>query len=148
MWRNDFLNHLPYRNAAQHCSQHNRLELLAWRDESGAKAAERLSQDMLATALEKAKQEMAERKKLEYMLWETSEYMLSFHYKRMPLPRLDNIIRYIQKKRDFDSEHFKVRKMLAWHNVTKYYLNPNSPKSDLKYLFLWLLHLYCTKSIF
>ncbi|CAD0199398.1 unnamed protein product [Chrysodeixis includens] len=58
------------KNAAQHCSQHTRLELSAWRDESGAKAAERLSQDMLATALEKAKQEMADRKKLEYMLWE------------------------------------------------------------------------------
>ena len=61
-------------NAAQHCSQHNRLELSAWRDESGAQAAERLSQDMLATALEKAKQEMADRKKLEYMLWESRKF--------------------------------------------------------------------------
>lgn len=64
-------NNLISRNAAQHCSQHNRLELSAWRDESGAKAAERLSQDMVAAALEKAKQEMADRKKLEYMMWET-----------------------------------------------------------------------------
>ncbi|KOB66480.1 Doubleoxidase, partial [Operophtera brumata] len=45
--------------------------LAAWRDESGAKAAEQLSKDMLATAIEKAKQEMAGRKRLEYMLWET-----------------------------------------------------------------------------
>ncbi|KAJ8730052.1 hypothetical protein PYW07_017090 [Mythimna separata] len=66
-----FVREDPYLNAAQHCSQHSRLELSAWRDESGAKAAERLSQDMLATALEKAKQEMADRKKLEYMLWES-----------------------------------------------------------------------------
>ncbi|XP_063825039.1 heme peroxidase 2 [Ostrinia nubilalis] len=67
-----FVKEDPYLNAAQHCSQHSRLELSAWRDESGAKAAERLSQDMLSAALEKAKQEMADRKKLEYMLWETS----------------------------------------------------------------------------
>ncbi|XP_060802953.1 heme peroxidase 2 [Amyelois transitella] len=66
-----FVKEDPYLNAAQHCSQHSRLELNAWRDESGAKAAERLSQDMLSTALEKAKQEMAERKRLEYMLWES-----------------------------------------------------------------------------
>lgn len=59
------------RNAAQHCSQHNRLELAAWRDETGAKAAERLSHDMLNAAIEKAKQEMIDRKKLEYMLWES-----------------------------------------------------------------------------
>ncbi|KAI8436026.1 hypothetical protein MSG28_004155 [Choristoneura fumiferana] len=65
-----FVKKDPYLNAAQDCSQHNRLELSAWRDESGAKAAERLSQDMLAAALEKAKQEMADRKKLEYQLWE------------------------------------------------------------------------------
>lgn len=64
---------MSYRNAAQDCTQHNRLELSAWRDESGAKAAERFSQDMIATALEKAKQEMTNRKKLEYMLWETSK---------------------------------------------------------------------------
>ncbi|VVD00797.1 unnamed protein product [Leptidea sinapis] len=66
-----FVKEDPYLNARQHCSQHNRLELSAWKDESGAKAAERLSQDMLTTALEKAKQEMADRKKMEYMLWET-----------------------------------------------------------------------------
>ncbi|XP_049868961.1 heme peroxidase 2 isoform X2 [Pectinophora gossypiella] len=65
-----FVKEDPYLNAAQQCSQHNRLELTAWRDESGAKAAERLNQDMVAAALEKAKQEMAERKRLEYMLWE------------------------------------------------------------------------------
>ncbi|XP_014357630.2 heme peroxidase 2 [Papilio machaon] len=65
-----FVKEDPFLNAAQHCSQHNRLELSAWRDETGAKAAERLSQDMLTAALEKAKQEMADRKKLEYMLWE------------------------------------------------------------------------------
>lgn len=47
------------------------LDMSAWRDETGAKAAEQLSQDMLSTALEKAKQEMADRKRLEYMLWET-----------------------------------------------------------------------------
>lgn len=79
MWRNVcyiqqvFKILILYRNAAQQCGQHNRLELSAWRDETGAKAAERLSQDMIATALEKAKQEMADRKKLEYMLWETSK---------------------------------------------------------------------------
>ncbi|XP_026317732.1 uncharacterized protein LOC113228591 [Hyposmocoma kahamanoa] len=67
-----FVKEDPYLNAAQQCSQHNRLELSAWRDETGAKAAERLSQDMIATALEKAKQEMADRKKLEYMLWEAN----------------------------------------------------------------------------
>ncbi|KAJ0177269.1 hypothetical protein K1T71_007278 [Dendrolimus kikuchii] len=66
-----FVKEDPYLNAAQQCSQHSRLELSAWRDESGAKAAERLSQDMVAAALEKAKQEMADRKKLEYMMWET-----------------------------------------------------------------------------
>ncbi|KAG6445361.1 hypothetical protein O3G_MSEX003849 [Manduca sexta] len=66
-----FVKEDPYLNAGQDCSQHNRLELSAWRDESGAKAAERLSQDMLTAAIEKAKQEMADRKKLEYMLWET-----------------------------------------------------------------------------
>ncbi|XP_026488230.2 heme peroxidase 2 [Vanessa tameamea] len=65
-----FVKEDPYLNAAQQCSQHSRLELSAWRDENGAKAAERLSQDMLAAALHKAKQEMADRKKLEYMLWE------------------------------------------------------------------------------
>lgn len=63
------------RNAAQQCGQHNRLELSAWRDETGAKAAESFSQDMIATAMEKAKQEMSNRKKLEYMLWETSKSM-------------------------------------------------------------------------
>lgn len=62
------------RNAGQHCSQHSRLELNAWRDESGAKAAEQLSQDMVATAIEKAKQEMADRKRLEYMLWASRKY--------------------------------------------------------------------------
>ncbi|XP_063361912.1 heme peroxidase 2 isoform X1 [Cydia amplana] len=65
-----FVKKDPFLNAAQDCSQHGRMELEAWRDESGAKAAERLSQDMLAAALEKAKQEMADRKKLEYMMWE------------------------------------------------------------------------------
>ncbi|XP_052740356.1 heme peroxidase 2 isoform X1 [Bicyclus anynana] len=65
-----FVKEDPYLNAAQQCSQHSSLELSAWRDETGAKAAERLSQDMLSAALQKAKQEMADRKKLEYMLWE------------------------------------------------------------------------------
>lgn len=73
------------RNAAQQCSQHGNLELSAWRDESGAKAAERLSQDMLAAALQKAKQEMADRKKLEYMMWEArkdkiTSFMRTEHY--------------------------------------------------------------------
>ncbi|XP_045497152.1 heme peroxidase 2 [Colias croceus] len=66
-----FVKEDPYLNAGQHCSQHNQLELSAWKDDSGARAAERLSQDMLSAALEKAKQEMADRKKLEYMLWES-----------------------------------------------------------------------------
>ncbi|XP_028027075.1 uncharacterized protein LOC114240650 [Bombyx mandarina] len=66
-----FVKEDPFLNAAQHCSQHNRLELAAWRDETGAKAAERLSHDMLNAAIEKAKQEMIDRKKLEYMLWES-----------------------------------------------------------------------------
>ncbi|XP_047507220.1 heme peroxidase 2 [Pieris napi] len=66
-----FVKEDPYLNAAQSCGQHGRLELSVWKDESGARAAERLTQDTLATALEKAKQEMADRKKLEYMLWET-----------------------------------------------------------------------------
>ncbi|OWR55548.1 putative oxidase/peroxidase [Danaus plexippus plexippus] len=65
-----FVKEDTFLNAAQQCSQHPRLELSSWRDESGARAAERLSQDMLAAALQKAKQEMADRKKLEYMLWE------------------------------------------------------------------------------
>ncbi|KAG7302968.1 hypothetical protein JYU34_012963 [Plutella xylostella] len=65
-----FVKEDPYLNAAQQCPQHARLELSAWKDETGARAAERLSQDMLAAALEKAKQEMADRKRMEYMMWE------------------------------------------------------------------------------
>lgn len=65
-----FVREDPYLNAAQQCSQHTHLELNAWRDENGARAAEQLNSDMVQAALEKAKQEMADRKKLEYMLWE------------------------------------------------------------------------------
>lgn len=50
--------------------EYMKLEVIAWHDQSGAKAVEQLSQDMLSAAIEKAKQEMADRKKLEYMLWE------------------------------------------------------------------------------
>ncbi|XP_052759385.1 uncharacterized protein LOC113522388 [Galleria mellonella] len=66
-----FIKEDPYLNAGQQCAQHGRLETTAWRDDSGARAAEQLSQDMLAAALQKAKQEMANRKRLEYMLWES-----------------------------------------------------------------------------
>ncbi|XP_041978546.1 peroxidasin homolog pxn-2 isoform X2 [Aricia agestis] len=65
-----FVKEDPYLNAAQQCVQHSRLEVSAWRDNSGARAAERVSQDAVAAALQKAKQEMADRKRLEYMLWE------------------------------------------------------------------------------
>ncbi|GBP86747.1 Peroxidasin homolog [Eumeta japonica] len=65
-----FVKEDPYLNAAQQCAQHTLLELAAWKDESGARAAEQLNADMLSTALEKAKQEMADRKRMEYMMWE------------------------------------------------------------------------------
>lgn len=59
------------RNAAQSCTQHPHLELSAWLDQDHMDMGD-LSGEVLMSAISKAKQDMVERKRLEYELWESA----------------------------------------------------------------------------